>query len=520
MEGPELVFGLIAPIGVDLNLVTETLEQTLSEMSYSSSLIRLTTLMRDVPIGLPLTDGSMIESYQNRIAYANAVRAKLGDQAMAALAIGGIRRARAQAHEIRESHSEVVEENDIRDVIPPEELPLKQKAYIIRQLKRPEEVELLRRVYGKQFILISAYAPEDTRMRGIQERQRGSTGGLVDNVMVHNQAFALIAQDSKESTDKHGQNVRDAFPLGDIFIDATSRQACTDSLRRFINLFFGNNEITPSHDEYGMYLAKSASLRSSDLSRQVGCAIFHETGEVITLGCNEVPKAGGGTYWAGENLDSRDFVEGYDPNERRKREVLVDVIDRLKDGNFLSEEISSKSDSYEILSALLKVSGDRSISNSKLMDLIEFGRIVHAEMTAITDAARKGLSIQDATLYCTTFPCHICAKHIVASGIKKVIYLEPYAKSYAASLHSDSIEVDKVQKTKKVSFDAFIGLSPYRYRDMFEKGRRKYASGEAQRWNRGEAAPMIEVYFPAYIQSESFVMASLSSGLSNFQASE
>jgi hypothetical protein len=48
--------------------------------------------------------------------------------------------------------------------------------------------------------------------------------------------------------------------------------------RRFIHLLFGNNQITPTHDGYGMYIAKSASLRSSDLSRQVGAAIFRRSG--------------------------------------------------------------------------------------------------------------------------------------------------------------------------------------------------------------------------------------------------
>ena len=73
-------------------------------------------------------------------------------------------------------------------------------------------------------------------------------------------------------------------------------------------------------------------------------------------------------------------------------------------------------------------------------------------------------------LYCTTFPCHICAKHIVASGIGRVVYLEPYPKSYAAELHKDSIDVDPEEPTHRVRFEAFIGVSPYRYRDLFEKG--------------------------------------------------
>jgi deoxycytidylate deaminase len=43
------------------------------------------------------------------------------------------------------------------------------------------------------------------------------------------------------------------------------------------------------------------------------------------------------------------------------------------------------------------------------MDILEFGRVIHAEMSAISDAARLGRATKDATLFCTTFPCHICA---------------------------------------------------------------------------------------------------------------
>lgn len=279
----------------------------------------------------------------------------------------------------------------------------------------------------------------------------------------------MIAQDAKEKQEVHGQNVRDAFPLGDVFIDATTRDACETTLRRFIRLLFGNNRITPTHDEYGMYLAKSASLRSSDLSRQVGAAIFRPSGEVITLGCNEVPKAGGGTYWTGDPVDKRDFVEGFDPNDQRKTELLADVIDRLKKSKHLSDKLMSMDDPYEICKTLLEERGDDSIRESEIMDILEFGRIIHAEMSAISDAARKGLAVQDATLYCTTFPCHICAKHIVAAGIARVVFLEPYPKSYAFQLHRDSIDVESKSGSGKVNFNAFIGVSPFRYRDLFEK---------------------------------------------------
>lgn len=284
-------------------------------------------------------------------------------------------------------------------------------------------------------------------------------------------------------------------------------------IRRFVQALFGSNEVTPSHDEYGMYMAKSASLRSSDLSRQVGSAIFRSSGEVVALGCNEVPRAGGGTYWTGETPDARDFVSGQDPNEIQKVEILVDLLDRLKKGGHLSKELPNLDDANQIGKQLLEEGTISTVSESRVMDLLEFGRIIHSEMSAICDAARKGLSIQDTILYCTTFPCHICAKHIVASGTKEAVFLEPYPKSYATELHRDSIVVDPADISGKVVFRPFIGISPYRYRDLFEKGKRKYSGGVAQKWNLGKRRPMVEVYFPSYFKAEAAVVSQLSQRL-------
>jgi cytidine deaminase len=502
---PELVIGLVAPIGVDLDNVTDVLTELLHDMDYKAGLFRLTRLMKDVPTGVPLSEEPRVASYKSRIAYANAICKRLGQDAMAAIAISAIRSARASLWKDRfEQGLEGLTAEAI-----PEETPVPSQAYVIRQLKRPEEVQLLRSVYGRQFILVSAYSPQDARLKRIEDEERRSQGGLISDVDAHNSAFELVSQDAKETQEPSGQNVRDAFPLGDVFIDATSKHSCTETLRRFIHLLFGNNEITPTHDEYGMYMAKSASLRSSDLSRQVGAAIFLQSGEIATMGCNEVPKAGGGTYWFGDEGDKRDFVQGLDPNEGYKVSLLVDILDRLAKGAHLSESLLQLGDAHKIGKRLLEDPGEQGFKESKIMDLLEFGRIIHAETSAISDAARKGVAIQGATLYCTTFPCHLCAKHIVASGIKRVVYLEPYPKSYANALHGDSIEVEGEGKSEKVSFDPFKGVSPYRYRDLFEKGKRKVSGGVALQWNQGQRRPMIEIYYPSYFQAEVSIVAKL-----------
>lgn len=503
---PELVFGLVAPIGVDLDLVTGVLEAALREMEYDSKLLKLTSLMTEIEIGMSIDSQGYIESIQQRIRYANAVRTKLGDDALAALAISAIRALRGNNNTSLSEPAIVSEEAQLAP--PVEEAPLQKTAYIIRQFKKPEEVMLLRTVYGKQFVLISVYAPEDFRTRKIEGLERKSRGGVISDEEAHASAHSLVRQDANENSEDHGQNVRDAFPLGDVFIDATVKNICEETIRRFVRALFGSNEVTPTRDEYGMYMAKSASLRSSDLSRQVGAAICRPTGEILTLGSNEVPKFGGGTYWTGCIEDGRDFSQGYDANDDQKREVLSDLVARLKDGEYLAQSLAETGSSEKIVQILLEDKGGRSVSESRLMDIIEFGRIIHAEMSAISDAARLGIAIQGATLICTTFPCHLCAKHIVASGISRVLFLQPYPKSYAANLHNDSISVGKLVPSR-VSFEPFIGISPYRYRDLFEKGKRKYSGGSAQQWNMGVKRPMIEVYHSAYVKLEAAIVDEL-----------
>jgi dCMP deaminase len=53
-------------------------------------------------------------------------------------------------------------------------------------------------------------------------------------------------------------------------------------------------------------------------------------------------------------------------------------------------------------------------------------RAVHAEANAIAFAARHGISIDGAELFVTASPCNECAKLIINSGIKRVVYLDRY----------------------------------------------------------------------------------------------
>jgi dCMP deaminase len=67
----------------------------------------------------------------------------------------------------------------------------------------------------------------------------------------------------------------------------------------------------------------------------------------------------------------------------------------------------------------------------------ELCRGLHAEQNVIIQAARHGIAIQGATLYCTTMPCNICAKMIINAGISTVCYEEGYDDELAQELLND-----------------------------------------------------------------------------------
>ena len=58
----------------------------------------------------------------------------------------------------------------------------------------------------------------------------------------------------------------------------------------------------------------------------------------------------------------------------------------------------------------------------------------HAEQNAIIQAAKLGVSIDGATLYCTHQPCTICSKMIVNAGIKRIIYKNGYPDEFAVDI--------------------------------------------------------------------------------------
>jgi deoxycytidylate deaminase len=482
IKDPEIFFGIVAAIGTNIENCIGILEKKLESYAYKVAITRVTDSFDKIApkalIPVELKKTPLEARYETHIAFGDALRTKFDDDSfLAGIAIDQV---------IEKRKAVFTTGSDV-----PQKF-----AYIMRQFKRREEIDLLRSVYGRLFFQISIYSKRSNRVDNLASSIADSHNSP-DNNSFRKHAENLVEIDENEASDEHGQRISDVFHDADYIINAdVNEKAIEDQIDRFIKLIFGANNISPTRDEYGLYIAKSASLRSLDLSRQVGAAIFTKQGEVISLGSNEVPKGGGGTYWCDDPNDDRDYVRKEDSNQKRKKEIfreLNEIISKQLPDNFKMEFDFSK---------------------SQFMDALEYGRIIHAEMSAIVDAARRGLLTADATLYCTTFPCHMCAKHIVAAGLKQVVFLEPYPKSLASELHADSISIDghtrgDYYEFPHTIFRHFFGVPPRRYRDLFERQKRKAKDGKFQPWKNGCRQLIVEVKVPIYLLLEADIIQNI-----------
>lgn len=472
---PELVICLCVAAGTDTRLVSDAFSEALLAVNYKPISVRLSGLMSQVP-GLEfLTDISEEDVRIRRsMAAGNEIRRVIGHaDAMARIAL-------SQIHNVREGL------NVDKDA----GVPAEGHCFIVSSLKRAEEFETLRRLFGQRVILASIYEPKVARIdnlcRNIARSRNSPNPDAFSEV-----AEEIIATDQKEHSNRFGQRLEEVFQNADVFLAAG--KSLREDVRRFVQLLFRAPYITPSVDESLMVQARSAAQRSSDLSRQVGAVVATVKGEILATGCNEVPRAGGGVLWddvAGTERDYRDYKMGQDPAAGTRKDIVAEVLQALADDDWLVDERKTQDKDARAQSALFLET--KPLAKTAVANLLEFGRIVHAEMAAICDAAARGVSIRESTLYCTTFPCHLCARLIIASGITRVVYIEPYAKSRAKQLYKRSIRVDHDEEfdTDAVKFEAFVGVSPSRFFDLFQMVVRKDEQGYALKVDvHGEHGP-------------------------------
>jgi deoxycytidylate deaminase len=468
---PELFFAIVAPVGADVDTVCGELERVLSRFGYALHTVRVIEELKGIEGYLEEESEFYEKKLEHRMDQGDRFRSETGrDDALALLALQNIRHFREKNNTERQ-------------------------AYLFRSLKRPEEVNALRRIYGSNLVVLGVHSGRDTRIENLSE-MIGRSHYSAQRDRYRDKAEALIIRDESDETKQHGQQLRKAFPLADFFLDSSNAQSIELEIERFLNLLFGKPVLTPTKDELGMAHAYIAALRSAELGRQVGAAITDKNGSLIAVGTNEVPKPGGGNYFEGDSPDGRDWSRGFDSSDRYKTASLGELLSILSEKKLLRKDLRNVP-TDQLIRKVTPV-----IQQSRYMQLIEFIRAAHAEVSAIMDAARRGVPVQGCTMYVTTFPCHECARNIVSSGVGRVVYIEPYAKSLALELHDNAIQLDGNTDKEKVPFTPFLGVSPRNYSNIFQIAKRKTTEGTVINWKAATANPRVSGSFWSYREYE------------------
>ena len=462
----EIVIAIVNAVGTESKSVIETLENRIKNFGYETKIIRISELL---PQTLEPHEYDRIKHF---ISEGDKLRGQTNNYILATGAVSEILNYR--------------KDNDTKKIV-----------YIVNSLKHPDEIEFLKKIYGNGFFLFGIHSDAKRRHKYLQEDKGCSAS----------QASELIEIDEDEKI-PHGQRTRDAYHLSDFFLSlGKNSDYVKNTIQRFLDLIFSNPYQNPTFDEFAMFMAFSSSIRSSDLSRQVG-AVLTKNKQIIATGANDCPQSGGGQYWAEIDSDTgevkevdygKDFMRSEDSNKIAQSDIISQIITPLLKKNLVTEE--NKEDVYQI------------IKQSPISDLTEFGRVVHAEMEALLSCARAGITTTGATLYCTTFPCHNCAKHIIDAGIERVVYVEPYPKSRAFELHSESIDLktnlEEKTDSERVSFEPFTGVGARRFLDLFSmslgagiKIKRKDKQGKKLEWEEKTAKMRTPLLPKSYLDIE------------------
>lgn len=482
----EIVIGLVGAIGTNLETVASYISSCLHSYRYTRS--EIITVSRDVLGDLSfIIDGFSadlppLSKIEKQMDIGNAMREK--DPGL--VGVGIVAQIYQRRLDILKEQGKIKRKTGKN--IETRELP--RTAFIIKSLKNADDVRTLRSVYSNGFYLIGVYEDENVRVNNLMH----------DKSISEEDARLLMERDKSEDV-KYGQHSLDTYQMSDFFVDLGGMWM--ETIRRIFDLIFGNPFITPTFDEFAMFMAYASSLRSADLSRQVG-AVVTRGHDILALGTNDSPRYGGGQNWPDADAKittlptpGTDAFRGYDANKAEFDLIANDVM------TVFGIEVDDEDKRSEYLGKLKK---------TRLGGLTEYGRSVHAEMEALDVCARNGIPTKGCTMYVTTYPCHNCAKHIIDMGISEVYYIEPYPKSRAMILHDDAIS-DDPKSVDRVRFLPFTGVGPHRFMELFAMvypplydKKRKGSDGKTLSWDAMSSNIRSQMVPHTYLELESQYM--------------
>ena len=497
----ELFIGIVGPAGAGSGTAAKILRSFLEESDFVVEIVKASGLIRSMAsragLEIPPKDArkslatvKLMQDRGDELRQGEMYGLREDHSAVARLALREIARLRAKDQGMEFSGGPVEPDG-------------KKRAFIIDSLRHPSEVHLLREVYKDAFSLIGIVCDPIKRAQRIRnnffDRQDWGKSDTRDKV----DEFLTRDEDAKE---RYGQHVANTFHEEDFFVDNSkegkddlAHTGMNDQLRRFVELITQSRIVRPTIAETAMHHARSAQMRSACLSRQVGASLVDSSGSIVATGTNDVPRAGGGLYGedftVAEVKDERCAFRGsvFCSSNREQNAIIAELLDQFP-------KLAEGRDRIELVEELRR---------TRIGGLIEFSRAVHAEMNAILSASISGISPKGCRMFVTTYPCHYCARHIVAAGIDEVQFIEPYPKSRATALHDDSVTTEFEEWVSPseggglVLFRPFIGVAPRLYKRVFLKDR-SYKDSVSGDFKLGEPqwGNPTEAYKVSYVSME------------------
>lgn len=487
----ELVLAMVGPVASGVSVSAASIKKSLVE-KYKYSCVEVIKVSEFIErfsgkVSVPVDSVGLagrIKSFQTA---GNAIREKFGADFLAKCAVQRI-------SELRAKDGFIVGDDGSKGIPKPV-----RRVYIIDSLKNNEEWRLLRDVYGSIFWMIGVSAAD--KVRSGRLRRLGVERADIPNI---------LSRDLGEKSE-FGQRVRKLFSNADFFIrnDGVNVEDVDHSVERLLSVLFGARIVSPTAEESAMFSAANAATRSACMSRQVGAAVLSPSGEIISLGWNDVPRYGGGLYDEASKatgLDARCFRWGDESchNDVEKQRIEDQVVEGIAKAQANALALVKRPGVKVPPVVVLDNEAIRAaVRSSGVSSLIEFSRAVHAEMAAILSVARdKRHSLVGSMMVVTTYPCHNCARHIVASGVEQVIYLEPYEKSLAMHLHPDSVSDDEADVGKKCVFKQFQGFAPRHILSLFSSGVERKRAGKRVSVDPSVANPIFRRSMDSFVLYE------------------
>lgn len=297
------------------------------------------------------------------------------------------------------------------------------KKYVIESFRNHHEVLFFKNRIVK-FYLINIDAPKQIRWERTKSKYLNEAEFNRDD-----------ERDKGDHQPEHGQHVSKCVDLADIVINNEgSINDLKKKLKRYLRLFENPGMYSPQDTEMCMSQAYLWSLESRCLKRKVGAVIVRH-GHVIASGYNAPPRR-----IAAKNGRQIEVPPC-------KVNCYRDLMTKCKGCGY---PLSLTLDTCPHCQMALGDEDKRVLG--KHLDLC---RSLHAEERAILQTAKfGGQSLQDSAIYTTTFPCLLCAKKIIETGIDKVVYIDPYPYADAYSmLKFAGVTLEKFEGVKSRMLD-------------------------------------------------------------------